>query len=81
MDRNPHNVHEKKRFPFFNLTNERVVDLFSYAKYLYYIGIIETILYAVSILGIPLVGFTIMGTWFSNNTSSDTIDIVPHERR
>ena len=67
---------EKKRFFFFNRTNERIVDLLSYSKYLYYIGIIETILYVVSILGIPLVGFTIMGTSFNGKASTDTIDIV-----
>lgn len=76
MESEQQHTPEKKRFFFFNRTNERIVDLLSYSKYLYYIGIIETILYAVSILGIPLVGFTIMGTSFNGKASANTIDIV-----
>ena len=71
-----HTPEKKRSFFFFNRTNERIVDLLSYSKYLYYIGIIETILYVVSILGIPLVGFTIMGTSFNGKASTNTIDMV-----
>lgn len=56
---------KQRGLTFFSLTNERVVDLLSYAKYLYYIGIIETILYSLSIVGLPLIGFTIMATSFN----------------
>ena len=52
---------KRKHFTFFNLTNERVIDLLSYSKYLYYIGMIETILFTLSIIGIPLIGFSIKG--------------------
>lgn len=60
---------KQRGLTFFSLTNERVVDLLSYAKYLYYIGIIETILYSLSIVGLPLIGFTIMATSFNQNPS------------
>lgn len=68
---------KQRGLTFFSLTNERVVDLLSYAKYLYYIGIIETILYSLSIVGLPLIGFTIMATSFNQNPSIDRVDIVP----
>lgn len=68
--------HKKKRFAFFNLTNERVVDLLSYSKCLYYFGVIETILFFLSVAGIPLIGFTLMSTSFNENSSLDRVDIV-----
>ena len=67
---------KQRGLTFFSLTNERVVDLLSYAKYLYYIGIIETILYSLSIVGLPLIGFTIMATSFNQNPSIDRVEIV-----
>lgn len=67
---------QKRGFTFFNLTNERVVDLLSYSKYLYYIGMIETILYTLSIVGIPLIGFTLMATSFNDSPCLGRVDIV-----
>lgn len=65
-----------RRFAFFNLTNERVIDLLSYSKYLYYIGIIETILYTISIIGIPMIGFTLLATSFNDSPSLERVNIV-----
>ena len=77
MEDKPDQQQQKRgRLTFFNLTNERVVDLLSYSKYLYYIGVIETILYCISIVGIPLIGFTVMATSFNNNPSIGRVDIV-----
>ena len=64
---------EKEQTP-----NERVVDLLSYSKYLYYIGMIETILYTLSIIGIPLVGFTLMATTFNDSPCLDKVNIARH---
>ena len=75
-DKQDNQQQKRGRLTFFNLTNERVVDLLSYSKYLYYIGIIETILYCISIVGIPLIGFTVMATSFNNNPSIGRVDIV-----
>lgn len=75
-DKQEQQQQKRGRLTFFNLTNERVVDLLSYSKYLYYIGVIETILYCVSIVGIPLIGFTVMATSFNNNPSLGRVDIV-----
>ena len=69
---------KKRGFAFFNLTNERVVDLLSYSKYLYYIGMIETILYTLSIIGIPLIGFTLMATTFNDSPCLDKVNIARH---
>ena len=67
---------KKRRFAFFNLTNERVIDLLSYSKYLYYIGIIETILFTVSVIGIPMIGFTLLATSFNDSPSIERVNIV-----
>lgn len=75
-DKTEQQQQKRRGFTFFNLTNERVVDLLSYSKYLYYIGIIETILYCISIVGIPLIGFTVMATSFNSNPSMNRVDIV-----
>ena len=67
---------KRRRFAFFNLTNEKVIDLLSYSKYLYYIGIIETILYTVSVIGIPMIGFTLLATSFNDSPSLERVNIV-----
>ena len=67
---------KKRRFAFFNLTNERVIDVLSYSKYLYYIGVIETILYTVSVIGIPMIGFTLLATSFNDSPSLERVNIV-----
>lgn len=76
MEGKTEQAQKKRGFSFFNLTNERVVDLLSYSKYLYYIGMIETILYTLSIIGIPLVGFTLMATTFNDSPCLDKVSIV-----
>ena len=75
MEKETDKKDKKKRFGFFNLTNERVVDLLSYSKCLYYFGVIETILFFLSVAGIPLIGFTLMSTSFNENPSLDRVDI------
>lgn len=67
---------KRRRFTFFNLTNERVIDLLSYSKYLYYIGMVETILYTLSIIGIPLIGFTLLATSFNDSPPIEQVNIV-----
>lgn len=80
MEKETDKKDKKKRFGFFNLTNERVVDLLSYSKCLYYFGVIETILFFLSVAGIPLIGFTLMSTSFNENPSLDRVDIVQLSR-
>ena len=67
---------KRKHFAFFNLTNERVIDLLSYSKYLYYIGMIETILFTLSIIGIPLIGFSLLATSFNDSPPIERVNIV-----
>ena len=71
---------KRKHFAFFNLTNERVIDLLSYSKYLYYIGMIETILFTLSIIGIPLIGFSLLATSFNDSPPIERVNIVINNR-
>ena len=80
MESEKQSQQKRKRFAFFNLTNERVIDLLSYSKYLYYIGMIETILYTISIIGIPLIGFTLLATSFNDSPPIERVNIVKTSR-
>ena len=71
---------KRKHLAFFNLTNERVIDLLSYSKYLYYIGMIETILFTLSIIGIPLIGFSLLATSFNDSPPIERVNIVNNNR-